>query len=47
MLLKEQFLKKQIVSVKYWLLGRDSCENFSDLTHSDGLTSVAYTGEST
>ncbi len=33
MLLKEQFFLKQIVSVKYWLLGRDSfIDNFSDLT---------------
>jgi hypothetical protein len=34
--LKKQFLKKQTVSVKYWLMGRNSCiENFSYLTLSD------------
>jgi hypothetical protein len=48
MFLTEQFLKKQIVSVKYWLLGRESCiENLSDSTLSDWLPGVAYTGEST
>ncbi len=48
MLLKEQVLKNQIVSILYYLLARDSIvENFSDLTHSDRLPIVAYTGEST
>jgi hypothetical protein len=39
-------LKRRLwVSVKYWLLGIDSCiENFSDLTPSDWLPGVAYTG---
>ncbi len=33
MLLKEQFVTNQTVTVKYWLLGRDSCvKKFSDLT---------------
>jgi hypothetical protein len=39
--LKEQFLKKQTVSVKYLLLGGDSrFENFSDLIPSDWLPSM-------
>ncbi len=42
MLLKEHFLKKKTLSVKYWLLGRVSCiEKFSDLTHSDRLPEAA------
>ncbi len=47
MLLKEQILKNKTMSVKYWLLGRDSgVEHFFDLTHSDRLPGVAYTRES-
>ncbi len=48
MLLKEQFIIKQTMSVKFWLLGVDSClDNFSDLSHSDRLPCVAYTREFT
>jgi hypothetical protein len=47
MLFKGQFLKNHTVNVKYWLVGRDSCvKKLSDLTHSDALPGVAYTGAS-
>ncbi len=47
MILKKQFLKKKTVGVKNWSMGRVSCyKDLSNLTYSDQLFCVAYTGES-
>jgi hypothetical protein len=46
MLLKDQFLKKQTLGAKYWLIRRVSCfTDFPNLAHSDRLPGVAYIGE--